>query len=80
MHFSEHPLRRQIVNEMHLRRFPRLDPPAVAYQIVRLVGDAVQDEEWDALERCSGASLDRGTRHWNGPSAVGSDGKSIAKP
>ncbi|MEP9404125.1 DUF3422 domain-containing protein [Sphingomonas sp. VNH70] len=63
MHFSEHPQRRQIVNEMHLRRFPRLDPPAVAYQIVRLVGDAVQDEEWDALERCSGASLDRGTRH-----------------
>ncbi|HWU02759.1 MAG TPA: DUF3422 domain-containing protein [Novosphingobium sp.] len=34
---SEHPLRRRVVGEMHLRRWPRLSPPAQVVQVLRLL-------------------------------------------
>jgi uncharacterized membrane-anchored protein len=44
----EHEWRRQIVNEMHLRRWPVLRAPMVVVQQVRLVEDAQRDAEWAA--------------------------------
>lgn len=45
MSFAEHPLRREMVREMHLRRFAPIEPPARIIQMVLLVGeDARQDE------------------------------------
>ena len=37
MRLNEHPLRRQVVGEMHLRRWPRLAPPAQILQVLRIV-------------------------------------------
>jgi len=37
MQLTEHPLRRQVVGEMHLRRWPRLTAPAQIVQILRIV-------------------------------------------
>lgn len=44
----EHEWRRQIVSEMHLRRWPVLRAPMQVVQMVRLVGDAERDAEWAA--------------------------------
>ncbi|MDR6510563.1 putative membrane-anchored protein [Novosphingobium capsulatum] len=44
----EHEWRRQIVNEMHLRRWPVLRAPMQVVQQVRLVDDAARDAEWAA--------------------------------
>lgn len=49
MRFTEHPLRRQVVGEMHLRRFPRLSPPAQVIQFVRLLTDEEREAELAAL-------------------------------
>lgn len=40
MALLEHPLRRQVVGEMHLRRWPPLDAPLQVLQILRIVADA----------------------------------------
>ncbi|KUR78335.1 DUF3422 family protein [Novosphingobium sp. Fuku2-ISO-50] len=39
MGFREHPLRRQVVGEMHLRRWPALRAPMVVIQVLRLVDE-----------------------------------------
>jgi uncharacterized membrane-anchored protein len=46
----EHPLRRQIVSEMHLRRWPPLTAPGVVMQMLRLVSDEERGIERAALE------------------------------
>lgn len=47
--FREHPLRRQVVGEMHLRRFPAFVVPAQVVQIFRLVEGGERDAEAAAL-------------------------------
>lgn len=56
--FAEHPRRRQVVGEMHLRRFPFFAPPARAFQLVRLVTEDERDEEQAALARLPAAPAD----------------------
>lgn len=63
MRLHEHALRRQVVNEMHLRRFARLDPPALAIQTVRLLDDEQWEKEWSVISDLRGADLDRTARH-----------------
>ena len=63
MRFSEHPLRRQIVGEMHLRRFPALELPAMAFQTVRLVDENDREKEWLILQQRCASGLDRNLRH-----------------
>lgn len=63
MRLHEHALRRQVVNEMHLRRFARLDPPALAIQTVRLLDDEQWEKEWSVISDLRGAELDRTARH-----------------
>ena len=45
MQLNEHPLRRQVVGEMHLRRWPRLSAPAEVIQVLRIVGEAEREAE-----------------------------------
>lgn len=47
--FTEHPLRREIVTEMHLRRFPTFTLPAHVIQLVRIVDHSQERLETDAL-------------------------------
>ncbi len=47
--FEEHPNRRQVVGEMHLRRFPAIALPAHVIQLVRIVADKERLAEQDAL-------------------------------
>lgn len=58
MGWVEHPQRRQVVNEMHLRRWPALSAPTMLIQILRLV----DENEWSAqasqLETLPPAALD----------------------
>lgn len=49
MRFTEHPERRRVVGEMHLRRFPRLALPAQAIQFARLLDDEERQAEALAL-------------------------------
>jgi uncharacterized membrane-anchored protein len=48
MELNEHPLRRQVVGEMHLRRWPPLRAPSQVIQVLRLV-DADQRRREQAL-------------------------------
>ncbi|MGW8191924.1 hypothetical protein [Sphingomonas hankookensis] len=48
---------------MHLRRFARLDPPALAIQTVRLLDDEQWEKEWSVISDLRGAELDRTARH-----------------
>ncbi|MFC0306564.1 DUF3422 domain-containing protein [Rhizorhabdus histidinilytica] len=59
--FREHPLRRQVVGEMHLRRFPAFTLPARIFQLFRLVPADEREVEQAALDRgpCPGAPDDR---------------------
>ncbi len=71
---EEHPLRRQVVAEMHMRRFPALAPPARLVQIVRIV--AVADRDADraaALAMPDGVMVASasGGRHVSGETADG---------
>ena len=43
--FSEHPYRREMVREMHLRRFAPVTPPARIIQMVLLVDDELRADE-----------------------------------
>ncbi|GGZ03202.1 DUF3422 domain-containing protein [Novosphingobium colocasiae] len=61
---AEHPLRRTVVNEMHLRRWPRFTAPASIVQYLRMVEDGDEREaERRALEALGGAPLAPGQRH-----------------
>lgn len=50
MAMIEHPLRRTIVGEMHLRRWPALTAPCTIVQWVRLLAPAERDAELAALQ------------------------------
>ncbi len=57
---TDHPLRRQVVGEMQLRRFPAFTVPACIIQIVRIVDE--RDAEADALAALW-PDLDDSARH-----------------
>lgn len=68
--FIEHPRRRQVVGEMHLRRFPAFETPAQMIQIIRLVPDDLRAAEQVALARLSGGETGD-PRHRDGEWAPG---------
>ncbi|WP_338467966.1 DUF3422 domain-containing protein [Novosphingobium sp. ZN18A2] len=86
MTFREHPLRRQVVGEMHLRRWPPLGVPGTILQWVRTVAEDERAAEAALIER--GATLLPGDnpRHKAGTLADGisfvweghSEGSSLA--
>lgn len=49
MALMDHELRRKVVEEMHLRRWPEFAAPAHIIQIVKLVDDEDRADEWAAL-------------------------------
>lgn len=63
MRFVEHPDRRHVVGEMHLRRFPRLSPPVQAIQFARLLDDTARKAESDALAAAPIPIQPDGQRH-----------------
>lgn len=77
MAFREHPLRRQVIAEMHLRRWPPLGVPGTIYQWVRTVGEDEREAEAAMLregaERFGGGRWDEGAnpRHKEGPLGLG---------
>lgn len=71
----EHPLRRQVVGEMHLRRWPPLAAPMTIIQMVRLVREDERAEERTALQSILGGDAEQasaGGRHVAGdlPGAI----------
>jgi uncharacterized membrane-anchored protein len=49
MALMDHELRRKVVEEMHLRRWPEFAVPTHIIQIVKLVADEDRVAEWDAI-------------------------------
>lgn len=47
----QHPLRQKVVSEMHLRRWPALEAPALVVQMLRLVPDDLRPDERESLFR-----------------------------
>lgn len=68
----EHHLRRQIIDEMHLRRWPALECPMVIWQMVRTLEDGERDPERRALEE-GRAAIAPLQRHVSGTLAPGVD-------
>lgn len=66
MRFIEHPERRQVVGEMHLRRFPRLALPTQAIQLARLLDADEREAEAAALAVCPVPTQADGARHLEG--------------
>lgn len=66
MRFAEHPDRREIVCEMHLRRFPRFDLPAQVIQLIRVLDEREREAEAAALRACPVVLQADGTRHLEG--------------
>lgn len=64
--FAEHPERREIVAEMHLRRFPSFVLPAQAIQLVRLVDQRLREDEQAAVATLPGNDDAAGQRHREG--------------
>lgn len=56
MALVEHPLRRQVVGEMHLRRWPPLSAPSQVLQILRMVDDVERAAEFAAVTTLPAAS------------------------
>jgi uncharacterized membrane-anchored protein len=69
-HFEEHPLRRQVVGEMQLRRVPALTLPAQITQMVRVFDTSDRDAEAAALATMPGKG-EAQSRHGEG--RVGED-------
>jgi uncharacterized membrane-anchored protein len=66
--FREHPARREIVGEMHLRRWPLVGPGMRLVQIVRLAAPDDEAEEQSALfarVAVDGGSCEAGRRHFS---------------
>lgn len=63
MAFRDHPLRRQVIGEMHLRRFPDLSPPAQLIQLVRLLDADDRALEAAMLETMPNPTTIGGPRH-----------------
>ena len=64
----EHPARREIVGEMHLRRWPLVGPGMRLIQIVRLANPDEEAEEQSALfarVAVDGGSCEAGSRHFS---------------
>lgn len=64
----EHPLRRHVVREMHLRRFPAIEVPARLVQTVRIVDRADRDRERSAVTDVPAAfasTLSPNARHFS---------------
>lgn len=61
--FVEHPQRRQVVGEMHLRRFPRLSLPARVIQLVRMLDAEERAAEKAALADAPCRVTASGPRH-----------------
>lgn len=51
---EEHELRRQIIEEMHLRRWPGIDAPCTIFQILRLLDPLEREDERDRLRNMLG--------------------------
>jgi len=66
MRFTEHPERRHVVSEMHLRRFPRLALPAQAIQFARLLNDEERQAEGRALAEWPAEWMVEEARHKEG--------------
>ncbi len=63
---TEHPLRRELVREMHLRQFAPVSVPASIMQIVTLVPDDEREAEFEHLKELAqphGLSVTRDARH-----------------
>ena len=58
MPFAEHPLRRALVSEMHLRSFVPVTPPARIVQIVRLIDDQDRANELGHLKALADGETD----------------------
>ncbi len=68
----EHELRRQVVSEMHLRRWPQLSVPGKVIQWVLMVDKEERQDEADYLESILPAPLDNpGAAHRSGSFAQG---------
>lgn len=91
MGFREHPLRRQVISEMHLRRWPSLGVPGTIFQWVRTVAESEREAEAAALREGAerfGGRWDEGAgeRHKEGSLGLGlsfvweghSEGSSLA--
>jgi uncharacterized membrane-anchored protein len=64
--FVEHPLRRGIVGEMHLRRFTALDSPAQLIQLVRTLDQDQGFDEQAGLARLPASTETASERHREG--------------
>ena len=64
--FFEHPWRREIVGEMHLRRLPPFTVPAQIFQLVRLVATPDRIAELASIETLPGQGPSTGARHREG--------------
>lgn len=64
--FAEHPRRRAVVGEMHLRRFPAFTLPAQSIQLVRLVAEDERAAEQEALSRLPLSDTGSSPRHREG--------------
>jgi len=64
--FIEHPERRRVVGEMHLRRFPSLALPAQTIQLARLLDADERPAETSALASCPASLHADGSRHLTG--------------
>lgn len=70
---DEHPQRRAVVAEMHLRRWPRIVAPCRVVQFVRLVAEDQRAAESDALARLMPAARAGEPRHREGSLGPGMD-------
>ncbi|QNA86342.1 DUF3422 domain-containing protein [Sphingomonas sp. So64.6b] len=64
--FTEHPQRREVVGEMHLRRFPEFVLPAQLVQLVRIVDRRENSEEQLAVAALPGLCDTTSERHREG--------------
>ena len=63
----EHELRRQVVSEMHLRRWPLLQLPVAVFQWVLEVGPGEREAERSVLSAlCGSQSDEENPRHLSG--------------
>ncbi len=73
MAFTEHPLRRWAVDEMHMRRFAPVPTACDIYQVVRLldVDERAVEDQWLLTDRPAFADWRLAPRHGAGETATG---------
>lgn len=70
----EHPARRQVVGEMHLRRWPEISAPGLVIQWLRLCGEEDRNRQREtllALPGAAGFERSSGLRHLSGTLSEG---------